>query len=342
MAKISINGFGRIGRNALRALIEKGLKDLDLVAINDPFCDVATAHHLFKYDSIFGRFKGECKTEGDSIIVNGKKIKYIQEKDPAKLPWKDLKIDIVLECSGAFTDALKAKGHIDAGAKKVIISAPAKNEDATFVIGVNEKSYDSTKHNIISNASCTTNCLGPVVKVLLDNFGIEQGLMTTIHAYTNDQSLQDAPHKDPRRARAAAVSMIPTTTGAAKAIGLVLPELKGKLNGFAMRVPTINVSVVDFVCMTKKPVTVEVVNKALKDAANGQFKNILAYTDEPLVSVDFLGDPHSSYVDGQMTMVTGTNMLKVISWYDNEWGYSNRLVELAQLVGSKMPAVCSV
>ncbi len=342
MAKISINGFGRIGRNALRALIQKGLKDLDLVAINDPFCDIQTALHLFKYDSIFGRFKGECSVDGDCLIISGKKIKYVQEKDPAKLPWKDLKIDIVLECSGAFTDAQKAKAHITAGAKKVVISAPAKDEDATFVIGVNEKTYDPAKHNIISNASCTTNCLGPVIKVLNDTFGIEMGLMTTIHAYTNDQSLQDGPHKDPRRARAAAVSMIPTTTGAAKAIGLVLPELKGKLNGFAMRVPTINVSVVDFVATTKKTVTVESINKALKDAANSSLKNILGYTDEPLVSMDFLGDPHSSYVDGQMTMVTGDKMLKVISWYDNEWGYSNRLVELAQLVGSKMPATCAV
>ena len=342
MAKISINGFGRIGRNALRALIEKGLKDLEIVAINDPFCDISTALHLFKYDSIFGRFKGECSVSGDSIVVNGKKIKYLQEKDPSKLPWKDLKVDIVLECSGAFTDATKAKAHIEAGAKKVIISAPAKNEDGTFVIGVNEKSYDPAKHNIISNASCTTNCLAPVVKVLHETFGVEQGLMTTIHAYTNDQSLQDAPHKDLRRARAAAVSMIPTTTGAAKAIGLVLPELKGKLNGFAMRVPTINVSVVDFVCTTKKPVSVESVNKALKDASNTSLKGILAFTDEPLVSMDFLGDSHSSYVDGQMTMVTGTNMVKVISWYDNEWGYSNRLVELAQYVGAKMPAACAI
>lgn len=342
MAKISINGFGRIGRNALRALIEKELKDLDLIAINDPFCNAQEALHLFKYDSIFGRFKGECSTSQDSITINGKKIKYLQEKDPAKLPWKDLKIDIVLECSGAFTDAAKAKGHIDAGAKKVIISAPAKGEDATFVIGVNEKTYDPQKHNIISNASCTTNCLAPVVKVLNDNFGVEVGLMTTIHSYTNDQRLQDAPHKDLRRARAACVSMIPTTTGAAKAIGLVLPELKGKLNGFAMRVPTINVSVVDFVCTTKKPVTAEAVNKALKDASNGSLKGILAYTDEPLVSVDFLGDSNSSFVDGQMTMVTGDKMVKVISWYDNEWGYSNRLVELAQYVGAKMLAACNV
>ena len=341
MARISINGFGRIGRNALRALFEQGLKDLELVAINDPFCDIKTALHLFKYDSIFGRFKGEASVSGDSLVVNGKTIKYTQEKDPSKLPWKDLKIDIVLECSGAFTDAEKAKGHITAGAKKVIISAPAKNEDATFVIGVNEKTYDPAKHNIISNASCTTNCLAPVVKVLNDTFGIEVGLMTTIHAYTNDQKLQDAPHKDPRRSRAAAVSMIPTTTGAAKAIGLVLPELKGKLNGFAMRVPTIDVSVVDFVANTKKPVTAEAVNKALKDAANGPLKNILAITDEPLVSIDFLGDPHSSYVDGQMTMATGDKMVKVISWYDNEWGYSNRLIELAQLVASKLPAACA-
>ena len=342
MAKISINGFGRIGRNALRALIEKNFRDIELVAINEPFCDSASALHLFKYDSIFGRFKGECSCTSDSIIINGKKIKYLQEKDPGKLPWKDLKIDIVLECSGAFTEADKAKGHISAGAKKVIISAPAKGEDATFVIGVNEKTYDPSKHHIISNASCTTNCLAPVVKVLHDTFGVEGGLMTTIHAYTNDQRVQDAPHNDLRRARAAAVSMIPTTTGAAKAIGLVLPELKGKLNGFAMRVPTINVSVVDFVCTTKKPATVEAVNKILKDAANSSLKGILAYTDEPLVSVDFLGDTHSSYVDGQMTMVTGDRMVKVISWYDNEWGYSNRLVELAQYVGAKMPATCSV
>ena len=342
MTKISINGFGRIGRNALRAIVGKGFKDLELIAINDPFCDIKTALHLFKYDSIFGRFKGECSIDGDSLVVNGKKIKYLQEKDPAKLPWKDLKVDIVLECSGAFTDADKAKAHITAGAKKVIISAPAKGEDGTFVIGVNEKTYDPAKHHVISNASCTTNCLGPVVKILHETFGVEQGLMTTIHAYTNDQSLQDAPHKDPRRARAAAVSMIPTTTGAAKAIGLVLPELKGKLNGFAMRVPTINVSVVDFVCTTQKPVTVESVNKALKDASSGALKGILAYTDEPLVSMDFLGDPHSSYVDSQMTMVTGDKMLKVISWYDNEWGYSNRLVELAQMVGAKIPMTCSV
>ncbi len=341
MARISINGFGRIGRNALRAIIEKGILK-DLIAINDPFCSIETALHLFKYDSIFGRFKGEAKIDGDCLVVNGNKIKYTQGKDPAQLPWKDLKIDIVLECSGAFTDAVKAKGHIDAGAKKVIISAPATNEDATFVIGVNEKTYDPTKHNIISNASCTTNCLGPVMKVLNDTFGVEQGLMTTIHAYTNDQSLQDAPHKDPRRARAAAASMIPTTTGAAKAISLVIPELKGKLNGFAMRVPTIDVSVVDIVCTTKKPVSVETVNKALKDAASGPMKNILGYTDEPLVSIDFLGDPHSSYVDSQMTMVTGQNMVKVISWYDNEWGYSNRLIELAQMVASKMPAACAV
>ncbi|MBI2996721.1 MAG: type I glyceraldehyde-3-phosphate dehydrogenase [Candidatus Melainabacteria bacterium] len=341
MTKISINGFGRIGRNALRALVEKGLNNLDLVAINDPFCNLVGALHLFKYDSIFGRFKGECTQSEDSLIVNGKKIKFLQEKDPEKLPWKDLKVDIVLECSGAFTDAFKAKAHITAGARKVIISAPAKNEDATFVIGVNEKTYDPTKHHIISNASCTTNCLAPVVKVLNDNFGIEVGLMTTIHAYTNDQRLQDAPHKDLRRARAAAVSMIPTTTGAAKAIGLVLPELKGKLNGFAMRVPTINVSVVDFVAATKKSVTVEGVNNALKQAANSSLKGILAFTDEPLVSMDFLGDSHSSYVDGQMTMACGDKMVKVISWYDNEWGYSNRLIELAQLVGAKTPAACA-
>lgn len=342
MAKISINGFGRIGRNALRAFIEKGLKDLELVAINDPFCNTKTALHLFKYDSIFGRFEGECSCTEDTLVINGKKIKYFQEKDPAKIPWKSVSAEVVLECSGAFTDATKAKGHIDAGAKKVIISAPAKNEDATFVIGVNEKTYDSSKHNIISNASCTTNCLALVVKVLHETFGVETGLMTTIHAYTNDQKLQDTPHKDPRRSRAAAISMIPTTTGAAKAIGLVLPELKGKLNGFAMRVPTINVSVVDFVATTKKSVTVESVNKALKDAAGGPLKGLLAFTEEPLVSIDFLGDSHSSYVDGGMTMVTGDKLVKVISWYDNEWGYSNRLIELAQLVGAKLTTACAV
>lgn len=341
MVKIGINGFGRIGRNALRALIEKCPKEIELVAINDPFCPLETAVHLFKYDSIFGRFKGECSGSGDTLTVNGKKVKYTQEKDPASIPWKNLGVDIVLECSGAFTDATKAKGHIDGGAKKVIISAPAKNEDATFVIGVNEQGYDAEKHNIISNASCTTNCLGPVVKVLNDKFGVVEGLMTTIHAYTNDQKLQDTPHKDMRRARAAAVSMIPTSTGAAKAIGLVMPELKGKLNGFAMRVPTIDVSVVDLVVTTKNPTTAEEVNKALKEAAGGQLKNILGYTEEPLVSQDFLGDPHSSYVDASMTMSMGKNMVKVISWYDNEWGYSNRLIELAQMVASKLPATCA-
>jgi glyceraldehyde 3-phosphate dehydrogenase len=342
VAKISINGFGRIGRNALRAYFEKGFKDLELVAINEPFCSAHDALHLFKYDSIFGRFKGECSLSSDTLIINGRKIKFLQEKDPSKLGWKSLGVDIVLECSGAFTEAQIAKAHITSGAKKVIISAPAKGEDATFVIGVNEKTYDPAKHHIISNASCTTNCLAPVVKVLHENFGVEMGLMTTIHSYTNDQRLQDSPHKDLRRARAASVSMIPTTTGAAKAIGLVLPELKGKLNGFAMRVPTINVSVVDFVCTVKKPVTVELVNKALKEASQSSLKGILAYTDEPLVSVDFLGDSHSSYVDGQMTMVTEERMVKVISWYDNEWGYSNRLVELAQYVGSRIAITCSV
>ncbi len=336
MARVAINGFGRIGRNALRAYLENPPKDVEIVAINDPLQDIPTSVHLLKYDSVLGELKHSISSTADALVINGKNIAFSAEKDPASCPWAKHKVDMVLECSGVFTDADKAKGHITAGAKKVLISAPAKGEDITIVIGVNDKSYDPEKHNIISNASCTTNCLGPVAKVIDDAFGIEQGLMTTIHSYTLDQRLLDTSHKDLRRARAAAQSMIPSSTGAAKAIGLVLPHLKGKLNGFAMRVPTPNVSVVDLVATTKKPVTVESVNKALKDAANGPLKGVLAVTDEPLVSIDFCGNKTSSIVDADLTMIVGDNMVKVLAWYDNEWGYSNRLVELASMVASKL------
>lgn len=336
MARVAINGFGRIGRNALRAYLQNGSKDVEIVAINDPLQDTETSAHLLKYDSILGELKNEVSHTADSLVIDGKKIAFSAEKDPSTCPWSKHNIDIVLECSGVFTDADKAGGHIKAGAKKVLISAPAKGEDITIVLGVNDKNYDPQKHNIISNASCTTNCLGPVAKVLNDVFGIESGLMTTIHSYTLDQRLLDTSHKDMRRARAAALSMIPSTTGAAKAIGLVLPELKGKLNGFAMRVPTPNVSVVDLVVTTKKDVTVESVNKALKDAAAGELKNIMHVTDVPLVSIDFAGNKLSSIVDADLTMVVGERMVKVLAWYDNEWGYSNRLVELAGMVASKL------
>ncbi len=338
MARVAINGFGRIGRNTLRAYLASQPKDFEVVAINDPFQSLEQASHLLKYDSVLGELKGHKISHTDkALVIDGKEIAFVAEREPAKLPWKEMKIDIALECSGVFTDAEKAKGHIEAGAKKVLISAPAKNEDITVVLGVNEKDYNPEKHNIISNASCTTNCLAPVAKVIDDTFGIEQGLMTTIHSYTLDQMLLDGPHKDLRRARAAAQSMIPSSTGAAKAIGLVLPHLKGKLNGFAVRVPTPNVSVVDLVVNTKKPVTAEKVNEALKKAANGDMKNILAFVEEPLVSSDFSGNKHSSLVDAELTMIVGDNMVKVLSWYDNEWGYSNRLVDLCALVASKLP-----
>jgi glyceraldehyde 3-phosphate dehydrogenase len=292
---------------------------------------------LLKYDSILGELSHEVSHDNENLIVNGKKIAFLKEKDPSTCPWTAHKIDIVLECSGVFTDATKAKGHITAGAKKVLISAPATNEDITVVIGVNEKLYDPDKHHIISNASCTTNCLAPLAKVIDDAFGISHGLMTTIHSYTLDQRLLDTGHKDLRRSRAAALSMIPSSTGAAKAIGLVMPHLKGKLNGFAMRVPTPNVSVVDLVCTVKKDVTVEEVNKALKAAAEGPLKGILQYSDKPLVSIDFGGNKHSSIVDSDLTMIVEKNMVKLLSWYDNEWGYSNRLVDLAAIVAKKLP-----
>lgn len=325
MKKVGINGFGRIGRNVFRRAMETNTTEI--VAVND-LTDAKTLAHLLQYDSVHGPFKGTVEAKDGAIIVNGKEIKVTAEKDPTKLPWGELGVDIVVESTGRFTDGDKAKAHLLAGAKKVIISAPAKGEDITIVMGVNEDKYDAQNHHIISNASCTTNCLAPVVKVLHDAFTVQRGLMTTVHSYTNDQQILDLPHSDLRRARAAGLSIIPTTTGAAKAVTLVLPELKGKLNGFAMRVPTPNVSVVDFVADLGRDVTVEEVNATLKKAAEGTLKGILAYSDKPLVSRDYNGDPHSSIVDGLSTMVIEGNMVKVVAWYDNEWGYSSRVVDL--------------
>ena len=334
MVNVAINGFGRIGRNTLRAAIREGIfEKVNYVAINDPGLTPANAAHVFKYDSVMGRFDGTVEVVEDGLVINGKKIKFYAEKDPAQLPWKELNVDVVVESTGFYTDAEKAKAHITAGAKKVIISAPAKNEDITIVLGVNDKEYDTTKHNVISMASCTTNCLAPVAKVVSEQFGIVKGLMTTVHSYTGDQRILDAGHKDPRRARAGALNIVPTTTGAAKAVALVLPELKGKLNGFAMRVPTPDVSVVDVVFETEKPVTVEEVNAALKAAADGK---VLCYSEEPLVSSDFIGSSQSSTVDAALTMTMGENMVKVVSWYDNEMGYSTRLAETTKMVASKL------
>ncbi len=331
--RVGINGFGRIGRNFYRALLEQGA-DLEVVAVND-LTDTKTLAHLLKYDSIMGRLAGEVAAGEGSITHDGKEIKVLAERNPADLPWGDLGVDIVVESTGFFVDATKAKAHIDGGAKKVIISAPAKNEDGTFVIGVNDKDYDNEKHNIISNASCTTNCLAPLAKVLNDNFGIERGIMTTIHAYTGDQRLQDAPHSDLRRARAAALNMIPTKTGAAQAVALVLPELKGKFDGLAVRVPTPTGSLTDLTFQATKEVSVEAIQAAVKEAAEGPLKGILKYTEDPIVSTDIVGDAHSSIFDATETKVIG-NLVKVLSWYDNEWGYSNRLVELTALVASKL------
>ena len=327
--KVGINGFGRIGRNIFRAAHAAGA-DIDFVAVND-LVDPATMAHLLKYDSILGRFPGEVAAEGDAISVDGKPLKTLSERDPADLPWGDLGVDVVIESTGLFTKREDAAKHLAAGAKKVIISAPATEPDVTVALGVNfERDYDRDSHDIISNASCTTNCLAPLAKVLHEAFGIEQGLMTTIHAYTADQRLQDMPHKDPRRSRAAALNLIPTTTGAAKAVGLVLPELNGKLNGFSMRAPVPTGSAVDLVFTTANPLEPAQINAALKEAAEGPLKGILAYTEDPIVSTDIVGDPHSSIVDALSTMTIGDGrMAKVISWYDNEWGYSNRCVELA-------------
>lgn len=330
--KVGINGFGRIGRLVLKAGLES--KELEFVAVND-LTDAKTLAHLFKYDSTFGIFPGKVEVKDGAIVIDGKEIKVFAQRDPAQLPWKNLGVDIVVESTGHFRDKEKASLHLKAGAKKVIISAPAKGEDITIVMGVNEDKYDPEKHNILSNASCTTNCLGPVAKVILDNFGITKGLMTTIHSYTNDQVILDFPHKDLRRARAAGVSMIPTTTGAAKAIGLVLPELKGKMDGLAIRIPTPNVSLVDLVLNTEKEVTVEAVNGALKKAAEGKLSKYLAYCDEPLVSKDFNANPISSIVDALSTKVVGKNLVKILAWYDNEWAYSCRLVDLAEYIIKK-------
>ncbi|RRD48040.1 type I glyceraldehyde-3-phosphate dehydrogenase [Tessaracoccus sp. OH4464_COT-324] len=328
--KVAINGFGRIGRNYFRALVASGA-DLDVVAVND-LTDNKTLAHLLKYDSILGRFEGEVSYDEDALIVAGKEIKAFAEKDPANLPWGELGVDIVIESTGFFTDATKAKAHLDAGAKKVLISAPAKNEDITIVMGVNDSKYDPAAHHIISNASCTTNCLAPMAKALNDSIGIVKGLMTTIHAYTQDQNLQDGPHKDLRRARAAALNMVPTTTGAAKAVSLVLPELKGKLDGYAMRVPTPTGSATDLTFEAAREVTVEEVNEAVKKAADGK---VLVYTEDDIVSKDIETDPASCIFDAKLTKVIG-NQVKVLGWYDNEWGYSNRLVDLTVLVGSKL------
>jgi glyceraldehyde 3-phosphate dehydrogenase len=328
--KISINGFGRIGRNVVKGIFMNPSKysALDIVSIND-LTDPKTLAHLFKYDSVSGIFQGDVSYDDSSIIINGKKITVHSEKDPNALPWKDEGVKIVIESTGKYTSKDKASAHIQAGAEHVIITAPGKNEDITIVMGVNEGLFDKSKHRIISNASCTTNCLAPIVKVLNDKFGVEKGLMTTIHSYTNDQRILDAPHPDLRRARSAALSMIPTTTGAAKAVALVIPELKGKLDGNAIRVPTPVVSIVDFVCVVKRDVTVDEVNGVIKDASLGTMNGIIQYCEEELVSADFIGNEHSSIFDSSLTKVNGGNLVKVFGWYDNEWGYSMRCVDLA-------------
>jgi glyceraldehyde 3-phosphate dehydrogenase len=333
--RIGINGFGRIGRQSLRTIMERHPDALEVVAVNDLAPDETNAH-LFKYDSTYGTFAGEVRAGDNEIIIDGRSIRSFSEKDPAALPWKDLGVDIVIESTGVFTDATKARAHIDAGARKVIISAPAKNEDVTLVLGVNENLYDPEKHHIVSNASCTTNGLALPAKVVFDSFGIERGLMTTIHSYTNDQNVLDVFHKDLRRARSAGQNIIPTTTGAAKALALVIPELKGKFDGFSLRVPTPTVSVIDFVALTEKPVTAEEANAALKAAADGPMAGLLGYTEEKLVSMDFKGDSRSSIIDAASTMVTGDRMLKVIAWYDNEWGYAARVADLAAFMAERL------
>ena len=331
--RVGINGFGRIGRNFFRAALEQGA-DIEIVAVND-LTDNKTLAHLLKYDSITGRFQGEVSYDDEGIVVDGKHIKVLAQRNPADLPWGELGVEVVVESTGFFTDGEKAKAHIEAGAKKVVISAPAKNVDGTFVMGVNEDKYDGTTMNIVSNASCTTNCLAPLAKVLEENFGIERGIMTTIHSYTGDQRVLDAPHKDLRRARAAALNMIPTKTGAAQAVALVLPELEGKFDGLAVRVPTPTGSLTDLTFIAKKEVSVEAVKAAVKAAAEGELKGVLEYTEDPIVSSDIVGDPHTSIFDATETKVIG-NLVKVLSWYDNEWGYSNALVRLTALVGSKL------
>ena len=333
--RVGINGFGRIGRQVVRAAKLQGRNDIEFVAVND-LTDTKTLAHLFKYDSVHRTYKGDVTARDGSIVIDRDPIKVLAEKDPTKLPWRDLGVDIVLESTGRFTDAKDARKHIDGGAKKVIISAPAKGEDITIVLGVNEKKYDAAKHTIISNASCTTNCLVPMVKVVRDNFGFVRGSMVTIHSYTNDQNVLDLPHKDLRRARAAAMSIIPTTTGAAKATSLVIPELKGKIDGIAIRVPTPDVSLTDLAVVVEKPVTVDAINDAFRSAANGALKGILEYTDEELVSSDFIGNPASCILDAKSTNVVDGTLLKVSGWYDNEWGYSSRCVDLLRFVGKQI------
>jgi glyceraldehyde 3-phosphate dehydrogenase len=333
--RVGINGFGRIGRQSLKALIERA-PDVEVVAVND-LVDTSMNALLFKHDSTYGAYPGDVSHTDDAIIVDGREIKVLKEKDPATLPWGDLGVDIVVESTGIFTDAEKAKSHITAGAKKVIISAPAKNEDITVVLGVNDEKYDPATHHIISNASCTTNCLAPVAKVVHDLLGIQRGLMNTIHSYTNDQRILDVAHKDPRRARSAGQNIIPTTTGAAKALALVIPDLKGKFDGFSLRVPTPTVSVVDFTAEVGRETSVAELNEAFRNAADGQLKGILGVSDEPLVSTDFRGDERSSIIDSASTMVIGGTMVKVIAWYDNEWGYSCRVADLVAHVAARLP-----
>ncbi|HYT33909.1 MAG TPA: type I glyceraldehyde-3-phosphate dehydrogenase [Ktedonobacteraceae bacterium] len=332
--RIGINGFGRIGRQSLKAILERHGHDLEVIAVND-LTDTKTNAHLLKYDSTYGHFPGEVEATADTLIVNGHNIKVISQRDPAQIPWSDLGVELVIESTGLFTNADKAAAHLRGGAKKVIISAPAKGEDLTIVLGVNDDMYDPSKHHIISNASCTTNCLAPAAKVLNDAFGIERGLMNTIHSYTNDQRILDQVHNDLRRARTAGANIIPTSTGAARALALVIPELKGRFDGMSLRVPTVTVSVVDFVANVRREATKEAVNDAFKEAAAGPLKDILGYTDEPLVSTDFRGDARSSIIDGLSTMVVGGNMVKVIAWYDNEWGYSCRIADLAYFIAQK-------
>ena len=331
--RVAINGFGRIGRNILRAAKKRGLRDLDFVAVND-LTDAATLAHLLRYDSVHGRYPGTVEVRGGNLVVDGDEIRVLAECDPAALPWKDLGVDLVFEATGRFTKAEDARKHLDAGAQRVVITAPAKGEDLTVVMGVNEHCYDPARHRIVSNASCTTNALVPVVKVLHDAFGFRRGFMTTVHSYTNDQQILDLPHKDLRRARAAALSQIPTTTGAAKATALVLPELQGKIDGIAIRVPTPDVSLVDLVAELEREATAADINAAFRAAAEGGLRGILAYSEEPLVSVDYVGDPHSAIVDGLSTAVVA-GLVKVLAWYDNEWGYSNRCVDLALYMASR-------
>ncbi len=336
--KVGINGFGRIGRQVLKAMLDYYADDLEVVAVNDLFSPEINAH-LFKYDSNYGRYPGTVEVADGDLVVDGRRIKVFAERDPGKLPWADLGVEIVVEATGVFRDGRKAAAHIEAGAKKVIITAPAKPADSvdlTIVLGVNDDQYDPANHHIVSNASCTTNCLAPAAKVIFDSFGILKGLMTTVHSYTNDQRILDLAHRDMRRARAAAINIIPTTTGAAKALALVIPELKGKFDGMALRVPVSTVSIVDFVCLVEKETTVEEVNAAFKAAAEGPMKGILGYEEEPLVSTDFKGDPRSSIIDGLSTAVMDGNLVKVVSWYDNEWGYSVRVADLAKLIADRL------